>query len=157
MNLVKASTILYPILGENVSDIVLIYMECNDMEIKIDKPNMYKFFTENDLRLNRLDIVYEMLQRCSRKCIILYTINSKCNKHNECMNLFKYYVFAICKIPIAIFDNANSIESVVDIIHKSNLFKYLFEAYLKDSESNDLTSKIEIIKSNSYDDKRSFC
>lgn len=62
MNLVKASIILYPILGENVSNIILSYMKPNIPKIKPKRPNMYKFFKENGLVLSKVDRAYDDLK-----------------------------------------------------------------------------------------------
>lgn len=62
MNLVKASTILYPILGENVSDIILSYMKLKKPKVMVKNPNMHKVFKKHGLMTSKIDDMFQYLE-----------------------------------------------------------------------------------------------
>lgn len=63
MNLVKASSVLYPILGENVGDIILSYMIPNEQEYKKDRLYLCQFCVENGLNISYVDQLFEELKK----------------------------------------------------------------------------------------------
>lgn len=63
MNLVKASAILYPILGENVGDIVLSYVIPDKYKYTGNNHNLHEFFNDNDLDSAKIDETFDNIKR----------------------------------------------------------------------------------------------
>ena len=116
MNLVKASTILYPILGENVSDIVLGYMSvihyenANNDKFKVneDRVNLHNFCNQRYLNNYNLgifvtDFIFEILNNIwkeNRDCNRLRIQGKNCIGHNIDGNPFYCYLPEINLYPI---------------------------------------------------------
>lgn len=81
MNLVKASRILTLILYENVTDIVLSYMNPKDEQVKAYRPNMYHFFMTNNFILFKMEELYQKLSlyMSRTKCFYYY---AKCDSES---------------------------------------------------------------------------
>ena len=58
MNLVKASSVLYPIFGENVSDIILNYMVPTKRKSHMDKSNLRQYCIDYGIKLSFVDPAY---------------------------------------------------------------------------------------------------
>lgn len=87
MNFAKASTILYPILGENVSDVILNYLKPSKSTIYDDHPNMYEYFKQSGMKYDIINEMYNYLEEFySRSECHKSTIENRlCRNHpNEC-------------------------------------------------------------------------
>ena len=145
MNLVKASSVLYPILGENVSDIILRYMIYDEPIIAIEKPNMYRFFVDNDLCTDRIKELYDSLKTAYDSpgdCYRAYIEHRDCKMHKDCdeeNDLDPEYeldlrdiIFNSSKTPKWMIFTDESINSILTDISNGVLTDELREVFLLD-------------------------
>lgn len=94
MNLVKASSVLYPILGENIGDIILNYMVPNDYPRGIDRPNLRKFCVDYSVDQDNVDHIFGFLKKDYEKygdCGKAYMENKICPEHKNNCEISMYF------------------------------------------------------------------
>ena len=141
MNLVKASSILYPILGENVADIVLSYMKPKKRKAIINKPNMRKFFIDNDLWLYKINDACRLFKayppdiECCKSLLEDRDCKDhpiRCQRHED----FKEDcdVIAIIAMPEWVgYSETRLIDRITTIVVQKNIGINLYKAYYEDT------------------------
>ena len=129
MNFAKASSILYPILGENVADIILSYMKPKKRKVITDKPNMYKLFKKYKLKIYKIDHTYNLLKHAyfSNNCNKEFIENRECKIHGD-YSWEHRYCLGVLRETLDIIDTPNWM-----IIND-----YLYDSILEDMEDNDI-------------------
>ena len=143
MNFAKASSVLYPILGENVADIVLSYMKPKKRKVITDKRNMFEFFKNNNLRLSEIDHIYQNLKQKlspNMECLQLLLDRKDC-RCRWCVPCVKYEELVdICNIFGLITEEwkykAGVDREIVKIIYNCNYNMpiELYREFIKDFE-----------------------
>lgn len=146
MNLVKASSVLYPILGENVSDIILKYLKPTKKKTQPDKPNLYGFFDEYVLDKSQIDRIFEELRDIhdENECNESWMTNKNCVVHEEicedCMDDYdlEKLILDTLNLPIWISDRYGMIrQKIRDNIDHFGLVRKMINAFIADLSINE--------------------
>lgn len=160
MNFAKVSVVLYPILGENGSDIVLSYMIPDLYKHTGRRNNMYEFFDRNELDMTKLDETFEALKEIYdedgkfeefRRSVHRTECNQSWMTNTECKSCDKIhdysYNYDICGL-IMIASNFPDWVDLDDRAHENltrdireGMQDNLIEAFLKDYKMEDHTVK----------------
>ena len=159
MNFAKASSVLYPILGENVSDIILSFMKPSNatlksMQIDSSKINTYKFCKSIGLTKWYNEIFDEMMKtfNSTGDCGKAIINKRDCKDHNQWTSNCRRDLERPCQIICKYFKKPKLLSresnlggyEILGYIYHAGLEKDLSIAFLEDIEYSEL---IKLMKS----------